>query len=155
MLRLIGASLLIIVGAWTGLSVRRSELKHVTALASSVALIRHARRKIDLFETPACELFVDFSDGFDEKVRVSLIEQPLEMAIKPVAVALGPDGAVLEKFARELGCGYKADALRLCDYCLGVLEDRHAAAAGRYGTHKKLYVALPLLFAVSVIVLLL
>ncbi|MBO5671057.1 MAG: hypothetical protein J6S41_05865 [Clostridia bacterium] len=155
MLRLIGILILIAAGIWCGLAVRRAERSRIALLASSVALIQHTRRKIDLFETPTAELFVDFSEGFDEKTRRSLIEKPLTVALRPIIATLGSDGDALEKFAREIGSGYKTDAMRLCDYCLAVMENRHAAAVGRYGTHKKLYIVLPLLFAFSVIVLLL
>lgn len=154
MLRLIGMVFLVAAGVLFGLSIRRAEHMRIGLLASSAALIRHARRKIDLFETPTADLFSDFTEGFDERTRRALVEKPLQEALEPVITALSDDGIALEKFARELGSGYKNDAIRLCDYCLTVVEDRHTAAVSRYGTHKKLYLVLPLLFAVSVIVLL-
>lgn len=155
MLRLTGAVLLLAAGIWLGLSVRNTERKRAAVLAFSVVLVRHARRKIDLFETPVPELFTDFSSGFDEKLDKALCEQPLIQALEPVVSELGADGDVLIKFAKELGCGYREDALRLCDYCTEILEDKHTAAVQRYGMHKKLYLTLPLLLAVSIIVLLL
>ena len=155
MLRIMGMVLLIAAGICFGLSVRRAERSRIALLASSAALIRHARRKIDLFETPTADLFSDFSEGFDENTRRALAEKPLSEALSETMTTLGADGEVLSKFVREIGSGYKSDAIRLCDYCLAVMEDRHAAAVSRYGTHKRLYLVLPLLFAVSVIVLLL
>ena len=138
-----------------GVSLRRTERTRIALLASCISLIRHARRKIDLFETPTAELFLDFSDGFEEETRRALVEKPLTEALSPVVTALGTDGEPLAKFVCEIGSGYKDDAIRLCDYCLSILEDRQAAAVDRYGSQKKLYLILPLLFAVSLIVLLL
>lgn len=155
MLQLMGIVLLITAGVCFGLSVRRSERSRIALLASSATLIRHARRKIDLFGTPTANLFSDFSEGFDEETRRALTEKPLSEALMEVVEKLGNDGEALGKFAREIGNGYKDDAIRLCDYCIAVIEDRHTAAVSRYGTHKRLYLVLPLLFAVSVIVLLL
>lgn len=155
MLRVAGAVILLTVAAWIGLTVKRAERNRIFLLTSSIALIRHARRKIELFETPTSDLFIDFSDGFDETTRCALTEKTLLSALEPIVKTLGDDGTVLQKFAREIGCGYKTDAIRLCDYCLAVMEERYTAAASRYSTHKKLYLVLPLLLAVSVIVLLL
>ncbi len=155
MLRLMGAVLLMIAGVWLGLSIRRAERMRISMYSASAALIRHARRKIDLFETPICDLFSDFTEGFDARTRRDLSEKPLEVALAPIVKTLGVDGIVLERFAREIGSGYKTDAIRLCDYCLSVMEDGHAAAVSRYTSHKRLYIVLPLLLAVSVVVLLL
>ena len=155
MLRLIGSLVLLFAAAAAGILWRRTECRRVHLVASSVALIRHARRKIDLFETPSSALFSDFEEGFDKEMRHALAQKNADEALADVIDFLGEDGAYLRKFLCEIGTGYKSDALRLCDYCAAALEERRTALEKEYQSRKKMHFALPLLSAISVIVMLL
>jgi len=155
LLRVIGTAMLLLSACGCGMMWRRSERERVFLLRSSAALIRHARRKIELFGTPSAALFSDFNDGFDSETVQTLRTLPAERALSPVIERLGEDGAALQKFIEEIGRGYKEDTLKLCDYCIASLEERCAAAEEIYAKRRRMHMALPMLFAVSVLVLLL
>ena len=58
-------------------------------------------------------------------------------------------------FLDALGSGYREDTLRLCDDTAARLQSRLEKAEKEYPSRIKLYTAMPLLIAVSVIVLIL
>ncbi len=153
MLKIAGALLLLFSALFAGVSLRRDERRRIANLSASVSLLRHARRKIELFQTPTDSLFVDFSDGFDVQIRKIFAEKKADEALSILAEQLSPHGEPLLKFAREIGCGYKEDALHLCDYCIEQMKSAHETAEESFSRRKKLYTSLPLLLAISIIVL--
>ncbi len=153
MLKGIGAIFLLIAAWSVGLSLRRDEKKRLELLQDSLALIRHAHRKIELFTTPADSLFIDFTDGFDPVTRKSFVEDSAQTALEKIAEQLGEYGAPLYKLSQEIGCGYKEDVLRLFTFCEESVAERLSTAQERFTRRKKLYTALPILLAISVIVL--
>lgn len=146
--------MLLLTAFLCGQTVRRVARERILLLQSSEALLLHARRKIDFFGTPADSLFSDFTDGFDPPTRRALREKSAEDALRLIAERLGEYGDALMKFSSEIGCGYREDALRLCDYCIEKTIAARTQAQEEYERRRKLYTALPLLFAISVIVLL-
>ena len=57
MIRVAGALLLLAAAFGFGVSMRRQEKRHIRALESALTIIQHARRNIELFDTPLDELF--------------------------------------------------------------------------------------------------
>lgn len=143
--RITGAFLLLAAAAALGVGFRTQEQKHIRALARSVNLLYHARRKIDLFSTPSTEIFEDYSDEDGYSID--------EEALKRLYASMGGEAEILQSFFEKLGNGYKADTLRLCDHTLAMLEERLQHAEKEYPARIRLYAAMPLLFAVSLIVL--
>lgn len=154
MIRVAGALLLLAAAFGFGVSMRRQEKRHIRALESALTIIQHARRNIELFDTPLDELFSDYPESADTALREALQNKPLGQAIAPLLQDMEEEAELMRKFARELGSGYKDDALKLCDYTEKRLEERLRKMKGDYPARAKLYTALPLLFALSVILLL-
>ncbi len=155
MLKGIGVTLLLLTSFWVGITMRSSVRRRITLLKETIQLVSQARRKIDLFNTPIDALFDDFLDGTDGRLWDFLSDVPSEKRLCRIAESLGEYGRPLYKLISEFGSGYKDDTLRLCDYCCEELEDTLHKAEEAYSRQKKLYIALPLLLAVSLIVLLL
>ncbi len=158
MLRLIGACILLLSGVLIGLQFRRTAKQRIGRLASVIFLVRYAQRKISLFSTPAADLFSDFPEHSREVepeiVRI-IMTFPTGEAMEQIACVLEEEGGILRNFWREVGVGYKEDALASCNYCLELLEERLMHAKEVFAQRNKLYVSLPILLVISIIVLLL
>ncbi len=155
MLRLTGAVCLLVSGLLIGLQMRHAAQKKLRLISSVISLVRYARRKIALFGTPTAELFLDFTGDIDPDAERALCRKSAEEAMEQIACMLREDGDILRKFMRDVGSGYKADALSVCDYCIETMQDRLKSAEATYAAQKKLYVALPVLFVISIMVLIL
>ncbi|MBQ8746717.1 MAG: hypothetical protein IJZ08_02490 [Clostridia bacterium] len=149
----VGAILLLLSALMIGTSMQRAEFARIDLLRGTVLLLSHARRQIALFGTPVDRIFFDFADGFDPSILQMLSELPVEQSLPILADRLKPYGSFLLKFADEIGSGYREDALHLCDYCIDTAKAELVTAEEAYSRRKKLYITLPLLFAVSLIVL--
>lgn len=155
MLGVIGSALLLMAAFILGLTIRKKDKDHLCLLREVISLIRHARRKISLFATPINELFGDFSEATLPILKNALKTANPKDAINNISSLLGGDGDILRKMYNEIATGYKEDAVRACDYATERMTDRATDFEKKYNARKNLYVSLPLLFAVSVIVLLL
>ncbi len=155
MLRVIGGACLLISGLFVGLQLRRTDEVKITRMAVVVSLLRHAQRKISLFNTPTDELFADFSETADKDTARILQTMSTKDAVERIACILEADGDILRKFWRDVGAGYKADALATCQYCIETMEERLNQAKETFSKRKSLYLSLPVLLAISVIVLVL
>ena len=152
---LIGGVCLLLSALLAGLHLRRAAEERIRRLASAVSLIRHAQRKISLFNTPTGALFSDFSVTTDKDIERTLRTMPAGEAVEQIACTLESDGDILRKFWQEIGCGYKSDALATCIYCIETMEVRLKEAKESFEKRKSLYVSLPLLLVISIIVLIL
>lgn len=142
-----GMICLLLAAGLLGRALGRREKRYMESLRYALELLRHIRRKIDLFSTPCGEIMADVRLGDDQPVT--------EERLRMLCTDMGREGAVLADFLENLGSGYREDTLRLCDDTIAGLEERHKAAQREYPARAKLYTAMPLLIAVSLIVLIL
>ncbi|MBR2848382.1 MAG: hypothetical protein IKB87_02885 [Clostridia bacterium] len=155
MQRIIGSVCLICAALTAGVWARKNDREHVLLLWDVAAMIQHARRKIDLFGTPTDDLFSDFKEYASNSLRIALNKKNNSEVFKSIIDFLGDDSEPFKNFYRDLGVGYKQDALNVCDYTLSKITERAVLLEKRFSARKNLYISLPLLLAVSVIVLLL
>ncbi len=155
MLRFVGSALILLSAVLFGYGARKGEREHILLLQDGEALIRHARRKVELYGTPLSELFLDFDAGFSAEVQKKLKSVPPAQALQDVIVRLGADGQYLSRFSQEIGQGYKEDTLRLCDECIEMLSEKRRIAQAQCEARGKLYFSLPVLVALSVVLMLL
>jgi len=141
--RLLGGGMLIFAALALGFMARRRAADHLHALERALTLVRHAKREIELFGTPCGMLFAHYGETVDEAWMNRLYAE------------LDSDSASIRDFFARLGGGYREDTLRLCDSTIAALEEKRRQAEREYPARSKLCAAMPLLFAVSVIVLIL
>ena len=151
MIRLLGAVLFLASSFTLGTALRRIEAKHIAALAEALSVVRHAGRKIELFGTPLGVLFTDYSEN--PQLAERLRSLPLQTALVPLLTYMREDGEIMRRFCAEIGVGYREDATKCCDYTAKLLSERLAVLRKTYPSHARLYTALPVLLALSVILL--
>lgn len=142
-----GVLCVLLAAGLLGMGLGREERQYLESLRCALELLHHIRREVDLFSTPCDALFRDAKapDGLpvtDEKLQ-------------HLCVQLRSEGQILRSFLDALGSGYREDTLRLCDDTAARLQNRLEKAEKEYPSRVKLYTAMPLLIAVSVIVLIL
>lgn len=132
----------------------KTDLQELEALYDMIAFIRdnieHRMKPLpDIFETYT-NAWLE-SCGFLPAVRRTDLRQAWEEQIVSVT---GDARSLVEDFVRNIGSGYRTEELRLCEYTLsrlrGILEQTRADTANRL----KLYKTVPMMVALSVILIL-
>lgn len=146
MIRACGAMLLLLSACTLGFAMRSAARRPLELLHRAMEILRFIRRRIELFNTPLDALFTD---------APQMQGQPLTReTLDRLTNAMGEDGDALRAFLASLGRGYREETLRLCDYTLDALEERCQLRAAELPARLKLWFAVPILFALSLLVLL-
>ncbi len=59
----------------------------------------------------------------------------------------------IRQFTQGIGQGYREDALRLCDYTLEQLKEAEKKRSGELGGEERMYRTVPLMFALSLVLM--
>lgn len=136
--------------------LRSDESACLKALRCALSIVYHAERKIMLYDSPIEEILIDFDNRSVPKPLSVNRNEGFTEAVQPVLKALrGHEQTVFGQFVEKLGQGYKEDALKLCEFTRKSLEEISLRAEAEYPSRVKLYTALPILCAVSLLVLIL
>lgn len=134
--------------------LRIDENRYRQALSCAVAIVRHTERKIRLYGSPTEDILADFET--DRGQAILSVGGTFRDAVAPVLTPLtGQESKIFSEFIDKLGTGYKEDALRLCAYTLSCLEERMEIVEKEHPARVRLYTAIPILSAASLLVLLL
>ena len=156
MTQIMGVGLLLAAAMAVVIRLRKDENIYVRALQCALAIVKHTERKIRLYDSPTEDILRDFDNSSTHKSFRISGDMGFEEAVKPILNILhGQEQTVFAQFVEKLGRGYKDDALKLCEFTLVCLEERTARAEAEHPSRLKLYTALPIMFAVSVLVLIL
>lgn len=153
-MQIVGAALLLTAALLSGWCLRSSERYHLRALQCAVRIVRHAQRKIDLFDVHTSDILSDFDDTAFH--RESFVQKNTDFCAGVSRVAdylQRQDKAAFLYFADQLGAGYRKDALQLCEYTASLLAESQKRAEKEYASRRKLYTVLPLMLAFSFVVL--
>jgi len=146
--------MLIAASALFGLSIRSTALSRIQTLEGVLALVRHIRRKISLFEAPMHEILHDFPPDLLPKLSEKLSNLPFEDAMAVLYADLGESAHFMRDFAEKIVKGYKNETLSLCDDTICVLEETVKKQKQEFVLRKRMYIILPVLLMLSVIILL-
>ena len=155
--RLIGSAVILLASAAWGFGRIRAERRKTDELAAFCGLVRYIGENIAHFSRPLPEIYADYSDevlgriGFLDALCVS----GMEAAVRTMTVTDDEKcGREIKAFASAIGGGYREEQTQLCEYTFsrlsGVLAERRESAKSR----EKLYRTIPVLIALSVILML-
>ena len=134
--------------------MRTDEKRYMQALRCATAIVRHTARKIRLYGSPTSDILCDFDNDSGFPFPAECNSEDFKDAAAPILSSLrGQEQRIFTEFVDKLGQAYREDALTLCEYTLEYLNERAAQAESAYPARVKLYTALPILSAVSLIVL--
>lgn len=156
LVRAAGALLLLLSAIGLGAASIRAEKRRRRELDALLSLVRHIRENIEHFSRPLGEIYARFDNpvlaasGFLTRLRQSGMEQ----AVRETASDVGEEEReVLLAFAGSLGRGYREEQIALCRYTgekLAQIAENLAKAAP---DRERLWRTLPVLAALSLILL--
>ena len=158
MLKLFGSALILFVGWGIGYSASRRAKEALEASRALLSLIRFIRGQIESFCLPREQIFSRFEHSY--LARTGFLDALLEHGSLTLALeclpCLPPEvAALVTAFDGELGKGYQAEQLRLCDYYIDALSAYIDEGSGTLPSRTKVTRTVSLAGAAMLVLLLL
>ncbi len=157
MFKWLGAGSLMTAAAIFSICLIREHRKKLLELEAFFDMISCIRDNIEHLMKPLPEIFQNYnhtyldSCGFLKNVR----ETNLQQAWEKYTCSLGGESfRLIDEFVRNIGKGYRTEELRLCEYTLGRLRKLMDHVQADTANQLKLYKTVPMMFALSVILIL-
>lgn len=121
-----------------------------------ISWVRHVRSQIECFSMPLREVLLRCPDdvyvscGYGEEQRPSTVDE----FIRGCSISDGETQKHMARFCADIGKGYREEQLVLCDYTVGLLEERRRALSDQLPARKKRNSALCMSGALTVVILL-
>ncbi len=153
MLRILGVLTVTLCGIMTARilnGMARTSLLEADAL---IAFLRFARSEIECFGMPTpqiirrCPSEILSALGAADAKNMATLAQKSSLHDRAC-------GEILARFCSELGRGYRAEQLSLCDYYIRLAEERRAQIGGNLPSRKKINSALCVAGALAIIIIL-
>ncbi len=142
-----------IVGSYTLNSAAKRSLEQIEGF---LALVRHIRSQIESFSMPLptalerCPAEVLAKCG----CKSGEIKRSLSELLEACAEGDAESGRLMRDLAANIGRGYRAEQLILCDYYIGLLETRRRSVCEQLPSRIKRNSAVCLCGALAVVILL-
>lgn len=154
--KLIGAAVMLISAVMWGIFKVRAERKITDELEELCSLVGFIGDNITHLSRPLPEIFEEFrSDALDECGFIDALRHG-GMRNAVAHLSCGENSEITREmslFSEKLGMGYREEQTKLCDYTLGhlraLLEERKKTLRDK----EKLYRTIPVLLALSVILM--
>ncbi len=150
-----GGIAILVTAVYFGLSKVNELRTRLNALRSVLALIAHIKRRIECFREPLFSIYASFDDDhFDSTGIGSRLRQGgLACTAEHLIGLTDSEKLSLIEFEKKLSEYYPADAVRLCEMKEAEFGEILNTASESFKTKAKLYKILPVLAALSVILL--
>jgi len=153
-----GIGILLVSAIYYSYGLIRHAGVRLSQLEDADALILFIRNHIESFMTPLAEILMSFkgySVHFEEFIRAAR-EQGMCEAMECGKLEIGPDAErILGEFSRKIGSGFKEDELRLCNYCHSSIAEILKKERDDLNKKMKMYKTLPIMTAMSAVLILL
>ena len=147
-----GSVLLLSSAAFFSYEKIRMEQARYGSLQEWMRFLNHAENQIRSFRTPYPDILTSFRRQEDTPFAQSLAQSGLTAQL---SVSLLPSGAavVLQEYIEKAGSHYEAEELKLCEYTITALQVILDAEKKNLREKTKLYRTLPLMLALSIVLL--
>ena len=121
--KLLGVLLLLGAGTLTALSLSHYERKRVSVLNGWLDLIFYIRTQIDCYLTPVEQIFAQAPPALLQACMGNgYTKNPSELLRHSRLYLDRGSVELLDSFAREIGCCYREEQVKRCDYYLSALR---------------------------------
>ena len=157
MLKCLGAASLIAAAWMVSSSLIRNYKTRLREMEVLYDMISYIRDNIEHLMKPLPEIFQSYSNtylescGFLPAVRLKGLQQAWEGQTFTVS---GETSRLINEFILNIGSGYRTEELRLCEYTLGRLRKLLDHTQADTTNQLKLYKTVPMMFALSMILIL-
>lgn len=134
----------------------RREKAYKKILNECIDLLRYIYRNIECFQKPLPEIIGEYKSKYlDFGIFFSAVKETnMASAAEKMKVYLPVDAYhVMEKYIQSAGKGYKDEELQLCKYTCDTLQNISEKLDEDSRNHAKITKTLPLMFALSVVLL--
>ena len=153
--KVLGAVLLLLVGAGVGWSLVLFERRRYRQLAGFVALLRLMRMRIDCFTAPLCDIFASLDGEVRDACGVTGAPNDFKELLRQTRLYVPREArGLFFEMAALLGGGDKSEQVRCCEYYIGALLPMLDRARGELPKRERVALLFPL-FCAAVLVLLL
>lgn len=156
MLKIIGSIIIITVGIYISHRLCTDQSVKLNVTEALIDFTEHIRSSIYTSRLPLSEIYATFNDN---KLQIcgfsyQLTQNGLKSALRTVSDHLSPRSMTsLESFADNLG-GINTDTqLRLCEETSKILREEYKKQEELFSKKNKMYKTLPILFATSIIIM--
>ena len=153
----IGAGIVLIAAGMLSIGLTREHKDILRELEALCDMVQYIRDNIDHLMKPLPDIFISYQNDYLETIGFlpQIRHIGLEEAWNEQSFSLSEEVFfLLSDFIRSIGSGYRTEELRLCDSTLTRLKENldriHRDSANRL----KLYKTVPVMFALSVILIL-
>ena len=122
-LKLLGCVTLLLMGGMGALTLVNLERKRLETLDGWIELIFHIRTRIDCYLTPIGEILATADTELLKPCQGVPTDRSLEALLQRGRFLLSPEAnRLLTAFAREIGCSYREEQVKRCDYYADALR---------------------------------
>lgn len=152
-----GGVLIICAALWISFRLTSQGIYRIEAIEAVCKLVTYIKQNIDTFGTPVDTILLtykcDILDGcaFGEIMRSYGIFEAVTRRLIPLCEMAQSD---FETFAENIGKGYRDEELKRCDYYLSRFEACLFEEREKFLRYRPMYRYLPILGALSVVLLL-
>lgn len=157
MLEWIGAGILVASAWFVSAGLIRDHKTGLQELEALYDMISYVRDNIEHLMKPLPDIFETYTNdyletcGFLPAVRQTDLRQAWD--VQAFAIT-GEARHLVHDFIQNIGSGYRTEELRLCEYTIGRLRGILDHARADTANQLKLYKTVPMMFALSVILIL-
>ena len=153
--KIIGSVLLLAAGGVTSFAVYRYERRKLTVIDGFISLIMYIKGQIDCCLMPLPEIL----SGADRELMSACMsgygERRFENMVRNCRFLLEREPSrLLKAFSSELGCLYRDEQLKRCEYYIAALTAEREKLSARFPARIKLASTLLLCFSAGAVILL-
>ncbi len=156
-IHLTGTAILLLSAVSYSYILIKNENKKLAQTEDICAMILYIKNNIEAFMTPIGDIiqsFSDYSDGFSDYMEAAR-KHGLLYASEHASLITGKESRrILNEFSRKIGCGYKDEEIRLCQYCHTQMTELLKKERDEFAKKTKMYKTLPIMSAVSIVLML-
>ena len=153
--KLMGSLLILCTGALAAWNLNLYEKRRIRALEGWLDLIFYIRTRIDCFLTPIGEIFATADKALLLSCMGNGREQSPAELLRHSRLYLGQDAArLLESFVGEIGCCYREEQVKRCDYYISALQSLRQKRAEALPARLRTKTALCICSALATVILL-
>ncbi len=156
-IQIAGTAILLLSAVSYSYILIKNERKKLAQTEDFCRLILYIKNNIDAFMTPIGEILLSFSDYGDSFADFMELAKThgLSHASAHCTLAIEKESLrILEEFSAKIGCGYKDEELRLCQYSYNQMTELLKKERDEIGKKTKMYKTLPIMSAVSILLML-
>jgi len=155
--KILGSIILLLSAILFGLHKIKSERNKLREISAFLDMVNYVESNIEHYNKPLPDIFEEYSNEYftSNKLLDNIRAFGINAAIADYSFSIASSvESAVKNFACKIGLGYTDDELNLCKYTYNLLKDSEAKLRLEMRNTEKMYLTIPVLLALSVILIL-